>query len=421
MMRTVKKTYRFMDNRRYFWLASVVIMALGLIANILMGVRMDIRLTGGTMLRYSYPESGIVSDADVTASAQVQVTSDSEVQNEPPSPATNAVIVSGDDVTSSSDVPQQTVSGVQVSPGDVTADSVSAGDAGAEDGTDPADPVEQVLKDIRPDYSTQVMPDEAGRLLSRALNEDVTVQISTDATASSDGENKRLTVTFGPDHKISADTDGTIRRVLSEKYPNVVLTLNRTSSVDPAAGGEFLGRCAAAVVLAVAFMVLYVGMRFRSIGGWTAALSAVIAIIHDCLAAYFAFVLLRFPISDHFIAVVLAIIGHSLNSTIVIFDRIRENRRLMADSMSLAELTDRSVNESMSRTICTDLCVFMAAGVMAAVSAAAGMSSLLSFAVPMMFGVVSGSYSSLCISTTLWVSWQEHLEKRREASDSAEL
>ena len=403
-MRTGRKNFGFMAHRRHFWLLSVVFAAIGIIANILMGVRMDLRFTGGTMLRYSYPESGIVSESEVVSPAVPPVLSGSEVVNTPAEPAERPSFVSGADTVSGGSLPQQTVSGSGISAGDVPAEDI---------------PEEEILPPelagIVPDYSTDVQPGEAARIISLVLGETVTVQISTDAGAPSGGENKRLIVTFEPDHEISSETDRLIRTVMGEKYPNVTLTLRETTVVDAAAGGEFLGRSIAAVLLAVLFMLLYVGLRFRRIGGWTAAVSAIIAIVHDCLAAYFAFVIFRFPISDRFIAVVLAIIGLSLNSTIVVFDRVRENRERLGKDMPVAELADRSINESMSRTISTDLCVFIAVAVLAAVSAAGGLDAMLSFAVPMLFGVVSGCYSSLCIAGTVWVTWQEALKRRASA------
>jgi len=420
MMRTAKKSYHFMANRRYFWLASVVIIALGLIAVILMDVRMDIGFTGGTMLRYSYPESGIVLQEDIPAAAQPSEVSGSEVQNTQPAPAEDAVILSGSDNTVSG---TDSVAGEEpIVPGTQAEANKSDGlpESGSETVSD-GDPVQEVIEGIQPDYSTYVIPEEAGRLISDALGEHVTVQISTDAAAPSGGENKRLTVTFEAGHKMDGDTDRIIRQVMEEKYPNVSLTLRQTSAVDPSVGVEFIGKCVVAVLLAVLFMVLYVGLRYRSIGGWTAAISAIIAVIHDCLVAYFAFVLFQFPISDRFIAVLLAIIGLSLNSTIVIFDRVRENRRLQGSSVPLAEIADRSINESMGRTVCTDLCVFIAVAVLAVSAAFAGITSVLSFAVPMMFGVVSGCYSSLCIGSTLWVTWQQTLEKRRTVKSAEEM
>lgn len=417
-MRT-KCSFPFMARRKNFWLLSVVLVSLGLIANILMGVRSDIRITGGTVLRYSYPESGMVSAADVPVSVVPAVVSDTEVQNVPSVPAQVPVIISGGDV-SGGDIPEEippqdeiaeeqlsgTVSGSQISQSDAVSggDAVSAGDT-------------SVLDRIEPDYSTAVVPAEAERLILDILGEHASVQLSTAPDAPSGGENKRLTVTFDRYLDSSGESDRVIREAMGIKYPNVTLTLRETSSVDPVVGAEFMGRCVVAIALAVLFMVFYIGLRFRRTSGWTAALSAIIAILHDCLAAYFAFVLFRFPIDDNFIAVILAIIGLSLNSTIVILDRVRENRGLLGDYMPLSKLVDRSINESLGRTVCTDLCVFIAVTILAIAAAVTGLTPVLSFAVPMMFGVASGCYSSMCIACTIWVSWQELLQKRRGAEN----
>ncbi len=420
-MRT-KSDFPFMSLRKNFWLLSVVIVSLGLIANILMGVRTDIRITGGTVLRYSFPESGIVSAADVPVSVVPAVVSDTEVQNTPSAPAQVPVIISGADV-SGSDAGGETTTpedgtNPPLSPAASGSDTVSGSNAVS--GSDTASSSDLAIPDsIEPDYSTAVVPAETERLILDVLGERATVKLSTDPAAPSGGENRRLTITFDRYLDTCEESDRLFRLVMSRKYPNVTLTLHETSSVDPVVGGEFMGRCVMAIALAVLFMVLYVGLRFRSIGGWTAALSAIVAILHDCLAAYFAFVLFRFPIDDNFIAVILAIIGLSLNSTIVILDRVRENRVLLGNCLPLAELVNRSINESLGRTVSTDLCVFIAVAVLAVAAAIAGLTPVLTFAVPMMFGVVSGCYSSLCIACTVWVSWREWLERRRgtESSD----
>lgn len=411
-----KKNYEIMANRKMLWLVSVVIISVGLICNILLGVDMDIRFTGGAMLRYSYPESGIVSMSDVPASAVPSPASGTDVNNEEPAPALAPVIISDSDasaaqtsssdapVVTNTDLPQQTVSDGQ--PG-VTVPSAS-------DAVTSTDVPEITFE---PDYSTNVDPAETGRILTAALGQEVTVQISTDAVSPTGGENKRLTVTFAQGQMLDQGTDEIIRRTVGEKYPNVVLTLRESNSVDPTVGSEFVAKCVMAVLIAALFMTLYMGLRYRSIGGWTAAVSAMVAIVHDCLVAYFAFVVFGFTIGDHFIAVLLAIIGLSLNSTIVIFDRIRENRRLLGDDTHIAEVADRSINESLGRTVSTDLCVFIAMAVLAVVSAVRGLDSMLSFAVPMMFGVAAGCYSSLCISSTIWVTWQEALLRRQSAKE----
>lgn len=404
-----RKFYAIMANRKMLWLASVVVISIGLIFNIILGVRVDIQFTGGTMLRYSYPESGMTTEENVSASTEPMVSSDSDVQHIEPKPAEAPVIISDSDlsegVVSSSDNAQEAPSGGSGA-GVVSGSTVTGSDATVTPGD-----VSGIV--IQPDYSTNVDPKVAGRILTEALGEEVSIQISTNADSPTGGENKRLTVTLSEGQEMGLDADAVIRQIMEEQYPNVMLTLRESNSVDPTVGSAFMYKCTVAVILSVLAMLLYMGLRYRSIGGWSAGVSALIAVAHDCLAAYFAFVVFGFTIDDHFIAVILAIIGLSLNSTIVIFDRIRENRRLLGEDVTVAEAADRSVNETMGRTVCTDLCVFIAMAVLAVVSAVYGLDAMLSFAVPMMVGIIAGCYSSLCISSTIWATWQEQMAARR--------
>ncbi len=411
-MRKNRKNYAIMANRKTLWLISVVAIAVGLIFNITLGVNTDIRFTGGAMLRYSYPESGIVSAADVPAMAVPETVSDADVQNTEPEPAVLPVIVSGTDTVS------QNVSGTDVSDGTEEAVSDSEADGQSASGSDILSGTD-ISGDIQPDYSTSVDPAVAGRIVSEALGEEVTVSISTDARSPTGGDNKRLTVTIGQGGTLGQEADAVIRDALGEKYPNVVLTLRESNLVDRAISGEFALKCMIAIGLSALFIVLYMGMRYRTIGGWSAGGSAIIAIAHDCLMAYFAFVVFGFPIDDQFVAVVLAIMGLSINSTIVVFDRIRENRTRLS-GLSIAEIADKSINETIGRTVSTDLCVFLSMAVLAVVSAIYGIGSMLSFALPMMVGTAAGCYSSLCISCTIWVTWQEWALKRHYEKLEAE-
>ena len=159
----------------------------------------------------------------------------------------------------------------------------------------------------------------------------------------------------------------------------------------------------AAVGIAALLMILYVGFRFRKIGGLSAGCTAVIALIHDIIMAYFTFVIFRMPLDDNFIAVILTIIGYSLNDTIVIFDRIRENRKYIGPKASTAELVNTSLNQTLSRTICTAITTILAIGSVLVVALIYDIQTVVSFALPMMIGVIFGCYSSIFISAPLWV------------------
>ena len=172
-------------------------------------------------------------------------------------------------------------------------------------------------------------------------------------------------------------------------------------------GMEFFKKCIVAVVFASVIMIVYIGFRFRKIGGASAGVVSVIALIHDVLIAYGVFVLLGFTINDNFIAVVLTILGYSINDTIVIYDRIRENKRYYGNKMELGALVNMSINQCLRRTVTTSLTTVMALICICVVAVMMNVSSILSFAVPMMVGVISGLYSSVFLSGSLWTLWQE--------------
>ena len=114
------------------------------------------------------------------------------------------------------------------------------------------------------------------------------------------------------------------------------------------------------------------------------------------------------PIDGNFIAVVLMIIGYSLNDTIVIYDRVREEKKILGNKVSNAELFNISAFGVMKRTICTSITTLAAIGTVYVVAVVFNIPSVQSFALPMIIGVISGCFSSLCIAGELWVMWQDH-------------
>ena len=183
---------------------------------------------------------------------------------------------------------------------------------------------------------------------------------------------------------------------------------------------QFFLKCLVAIVLASVFLLIYVAIRFRKIGGWSAGVMGLIALLHDVLVAYFVFVIFRIPLDDNFVAVVLSILGYSLNATIVIYDRVRENRRIMSSDATIGEVVNRSINQSMSRSVNTSLCVFVAIAVVTVLALANNLSSIVSFALPMMLGVLSGFYSSTFIAGPLWVLWKERKGAGKGAGKGAD-
>lgn len=176
-------------------------------------------------------------------------------------------------------------------------------------------------------------------------------------------------------------------------------------------GRSFFVKCLVAVALAARFLIVYVGLRFRKIGGVSAGVMAVYALLNDLMVAYLAFVIFRIPLNDNFVAVILTILGYSLNDTIVVFDRIRENRAKMGRE-PIGDVVNLSLNQTLGRAISTSVSTIIAMASVAVVALVMGLDSVLSFAVPMLFGLISGSLTSIFLCTPVWSQWVVHSEAR---------
>lgn len=213
-------------------------------------------------------------------------------------------------------------------------------------------------------------------------------------------------ITLAGKNSISAEVQENITKALEEKFADNEVELYDSTSVSPTIAGSFFIKSLVAVLITAVLVVVYVGIRFRKIGGVSASLTAFCALILDLLTAFFICVIFRLPIDMNFMAVVLTILGYSLNDTIVIYDRVRENKRLYPD-MPLSENMDKSVSDTLVRNIVTTVTTVCAVLTIIVVSEIYGLTTLRSFAIPMAFGLVSGCFSSLFVSGPLWVMYKE--------------
>ena len=198
---------------------------------------------------------------------------------------------------------------------------------------------------------------------------------------------------------------------LNETYPDNNFAQLSLSNVSAAMGTKFLQKSLVAVVFALVLILLYIALRFKNIGGLTGGMMAVLALVNDLMVVFGTFVLLRTPLDGNFIAAMLTILGYSINDTVVVYDRIRENRALMGKKASFEEQVNRSVNQSARRTLITTITTVMALGVLCIVAKLYGLDSIFTFAFPLMMGMISGVYTSLCVSTSAWMLWSERSPK----------
>ena len=247
--------------------------------------------------------------------------------------------------------------------------------------------------------------------LESVLNEDVSLQASSDVIT---GANTFI-VSLPGNRSISSDKLVELNDALMADFAESGPRTLEISNVDPTIGKEFLGKCIAALALAMVLMMLYVALRFSKIGGLSAGAMGVVALLHDCVIVFGVFVIFGIPINDNFIAVILTILGFSLNDTIVIYDRIRENKRLYGSKLKVGELVSKSINQSLTRSINTSVTAIMSMVVVTVVAMIYGVDSIFSFSFPLILGLISGSYSSICIAGPLWVKWMERKARLKSA------
>lgn len=260
-------------------------------------------------------------------------------------------------------------------------------------------------------YTGEIDMAEVQSLAEDTLQAQVTVTQSTGMT----GDDARLVITLVGDQSVTTETQQALTDGLTEAYPDNNIALGDSNTVSPTIASSFFAKSIFAVALAGLLVVIYVGFRFRKIGGISAACMALLALVHDCIIAFVACVIFRLEIDANFIAVIVTIFGYSLNNTIVIYDRVRENRRLQP-GLQIAELVNNSINETMSRSLFTTITTFIAVATVAVVAEIFGLTTLRSFAIPMAVGLVAGCYSSMCLAGPLWVRWIWHKEKHPKKS-----
>lgn len=182
-----------------------------------------------------------------------------------------------------------------------------------------------------------------------------------------------------------------------------------SQSISSTVSGEMRSDAVIAVIVSTICMLIYIWFRFKDI---RFGASAIIALLHDVLVVLAVYALLRISVGNTFIACMLTIIGYSVNDTIVIFDRIRENLGKTAVRQTpdtLAEIANRSLTQTLSRSINTSITTF----IMVFMLFILGVASIREFALPLMAGLICGAYSSICIATELWYVMKVHLGKKK--------
>ena len=238
--------------------------------------------------------------------------------------------------------------------------------------------------------------------VSEVLGSGVTLQTGTNMAT---GANT-LTISMPGVSTVTTEQMTQLTEGLQAACPDNNFQQLEMSNVNPTIGGEFLNKCLVAVAAAIVLILLYISVRFRNIGGLPAGAIAVVALVNDLIVVFGAFVVMGVPLNGNFIAAMLTILGYSINNTVVIYDRIRENRSLYGKKMDFVQLINTSVRQSFWRTMNTTITTCAALAIICVISVLYDVDSILTFALPLLAGMISGLYTSLFLTTSLWSWWE---------------
>lgn len=210
----------------------------------------------------------------------------------------------------------------------------------------------------------------------------------------------------------STDLDETktseLFNALKEKYSLEDSALVSQSQIGPSVGKELARNAFLSVAVACVGMLIYIAIRFE----FNFGLAAIIALLHDSLITLSVYAIFNIPVNSSFIAAMLTILGYSINDTIVIFDRIRENRHSMRRSTS-AEIANVSINKTLSRSINTSLTTLVMIGAVTIF-----VPTVREFSFPLLIGIAGGAYSSIFIASPIWVLLQNRKAKNKKVKTS---
>jgi len=205
---------------------------------------------------------------------------------------------------------------------------------------------------------------------------------------------------------LSLDEREKLNKALADKF-GVDAEKITAESISGAVSSEMKKDAVVATVLATILMLIYIWIRFRD---FSFAAGSILALLHDVFIVISCYAIFRWSVGSTFIACILTILGYSINATIVIFDRIRENKAILSKSTAKEELINKSVTETLTRSIYSSLTTFITIFILFLM----GVSSIREFALPIMVGIVAGTYSSVFLSSVFWYILSNKFDKKIE-------
>lgn len=211
------------------------------------------------------------------------------------------------------------------------------------------------------------------------------------------GDNSQVAVIKTPPVDETVKTE--IFNALKEQYNLTDEDLLSVSSASASFGMEIQRKALLYTLLAIICILIYIAIRFE----WRSAVMAVVALAINVVVMAAVYAITNIPLNTTFIAAMLTVVGYSINNTIVIFDRIRENQKARKKNETISDMVDRSVFETMGRTINSTVTTLITIVLIYIL----GVSTIKDFALPLIVGILAGAYTSIFIASTFWAAWKE--------------
>ena len=357
----MKFNLKLVQNKKIFFIITAVIVVAGLLSMVLRGFYWDVDFRGGTEITYSIasdkPVSELIKEVEDTArGALEEIGSDRNL--------INIVRSAGDGIV---------IRSLELSKTEIAA-------------------IDTALKlhfedPVAPVYTMEALKEEFAAL--SGATEEKADDAETEANAD---EAADATVADDAEAEVEAEVETKPEEKADENAVELVVRTG-VDSVGESVSKDLRSSAIISTVIAVALMLLYITIRFQ----FSSALAAVVCLCHDIFIVLAAYSIFQIPVSSNVIAVMLTILGYSINATIIIFDRVRENVKIMQND-SFEEKVNVSVNQTIMRSINTTITTLLTIGLIYIL----GVQSIKEFALPLIVGILAGLYSSVCLAGSLW-------------------
>ena len=374
--------FNFVQNKKVFFIISLVLVVAAIVTFAVRGFNWDIEFVGGTELTFKLDDKATGEDEKKIEDA--------------------VVAIIGTDSFSSTRVANGNEVVVRTTLVDKETDYTALNAA--------------IDAKLLEKFADAKLVSAAEELAVYTIPETEEADIVSDVKAALDDETLALTVAnvaknAEGNYEISytANSEVNLKRSLIEDAVNELYPLPEGSSEETRMTGsstvsaevsDSLKRTAVtATVVAILLMLVYIAIRFEG----RASFAAVVCLAHDVLIMIFAYSIFQIPVSSTIIAAILTILGYSINATIVIFDRIRENRRNLSSSYTFEDAVDSGIKSTLWRSLNTTITTLLTIGLIYFL----GVTSIKNFALPLIVGILAGVYSSICLSGNLWVAFKK--------------